>query len=178
MTGKQESRIEEIKKAGFWCFRSLNNKPLKISFHSTSEIGIYFKLVSSKDQEYEFDIQNKEIDGFLANFYLEAKHLNKPETPQNKPVESMPKKEKQQKEQKGSTDYPIENNPGLTTISDIRGVLFDTLQKLQNDDIDVERAKTISDVSQTLLNSAKLEIQYRQVFGTEENKVKMLEEKK
>jgi hypothetical protein len=45
-------------------------------------------------------------------------------------------------------------------MSHVREVLFDTLDKLRNKQIDIETAKSIQDVSQTLLNSARLELDF------------------
>jgi len=42
----------------------------------------------------------------------------------------------------------------------VRDALFDTLDKLRNKQIDIDTAKTIQGVSQTLLNSAKLEMEF------------------
>lgn len=45
-------------------------------------------------------------------------------------------------------------------MSHVREALFDTLDKLRNKQIEIETAKTIQEVSQTLLNSAKLEMEF------------------
>jgi ethanolamine utilization cobalamin adenosyltransferase len=45
-------------------------------------------------------------------------------------------------------------------MSHVREALFDTLDKLRNKQIDIETAKTITGVSQSLLNSAKLELDF------------------
>lgn len=47
-------------------------------------------------------------------------------------------------------------------LDDLRNHLFATLEALQDDDnpMDVSRAKAVSDVAQTLINTAKIEIQY------------------
>lgn len=53
-------------------------------------------------------------------------------------------------------------------LEDLRNHLFATLEALQDNDkpMDLERAKTISDVAQTLINSAKVEVEFiREVGG-------------
>jgi len=45
-------------------------------------------------------------------------------------------------------------------INTVREALFDTLEKLKNKNIEIEQAKAIQEVSQTLLNSAKLELDF------------------
>ncbi|WP_110644099.1 hypothetical protein [Salinicola sp. CPA57] len=52
-------------------------------------------------------------------------------------------------------------------IEDLRNHLFATLEALQDDEkpMDIARAKAVSDVSQTIINTAKLEIKYLEVTG-------------
>ena len=51
------------------------------------------------------------------------------------------------------------------TIDDLRGHLFDTLEALadKNNPMDINRAKAIANVAQTIINSAKVEIDYLRV---------------
>lgn len=52
-------------------------------------------------------------------------------------------------------------------IEDLRNHLFATLEALQDTEnpMDLERAKTVSEVSQTLINSAKVEVEYLRATG-------------
>lgn len=52
-------------------------------------------------------------------------------------------------------------------ISAVRAVLFDTLRKLGDKDspMDIDRAKAISEVAQTIINSAKVEVDALRVIG-------------
>lgn len=54
-------------------------------------------------------------------------------------------------------------------IADLRDHLFATLEALQDPDkpMDIERAKAISEVAQTLINSAKVELQFLELTGQE-----------
>jgi hypothetical protein len=47
-------------------------------------------------------------------------------------------------------------------IEDLRNHLFDTIEMLKTDDVKmtIEKAKTIADVSQVIINSAKLEVDF------------------
>lgn len=45
-------------------------------------------------------------------------------------------------------------------IEDLRNHLFETLEKLKDGDMEVETAKAVSGVAQTIINSAKVEIDY------------------
>jgi hypothetical protein len=42
-------------------------------------------------------------------------------------------------------------------IEDLRNHLFETIEMLKDGDIDIEKAKTIADLSQVIVNSAKVE---------------------
>lgn len=50
----------------------------------------------------------------------------------------------------------------MNNISDLRDQLFQTLADLRNKDkpMDIERAKAIGEIAQTIINSAKVEIDY------------------
>lgn len=51
------------------------------------------------------------------------------------------------------------------TIEDVRSALFKALDGLSDKTLDIERAKAISEVAQTIINSAKVEVDYRRVTG-------------
>lgn len=52
-------------------------------------------------------------------------------------------------------------------VNDLRTILFDTLEQLKDKDkpMEIERAKAISDIAQTIINSAKVEIEHQKVTG-------------
>lgn len=54
-------------------------------------------------------------------------------------------------------------------IEDLRNLLFETIEKLLDDDkpMDVERAKTVAEVAQTVINSAKIENEFIKLTGNE-----------
>jgi hypothetical protein len=47
-------------------------------------------------------------------------------------------------------------------IQDLRNLLFETMEKLMDDEqpMDLQRAETISHVAQTIINSAKVEVDF------------------
>ena len=49
------------------------------------------------------------------------------------------------------------------TVSDLRDHLFATLAGLRDGTVSIETAKAISDVSQTIINSARVEVEYAKV---------------
>ena len=52
-------------------------------------------------------------------------------------------------------------------MSDLRNHLFETLEQLKDDEkpMDLERAKAISEVAQTIINSAKVEVEFAKAIG-------------
>lgn len=50
-------------------------------------------------------------------------------------------------------------------INDLRELLFDTLQGVKNGTVNVDSAKAISDLSQNIINTAKVEIDYLKAGG-------------
>lgn len=46
------------------------------------------------------------------------------------------------------------------SISDLYNALFDTLEQVKSGDMDLERAKVVTEVGQTIINTAKVEIDY------------------
>ena len=62
------------------------------------------------------------------------------------------------------------------TVSDLRAALFDTLARLQDKDnpMDIERAKAVSEVAQTIINTAKVEIDFIRISGQQDVKPEFL----
>jgi hypothetical protein len=52
-------------------------------------------------------------------------------------------------------------------MTDLRNHLFETLEALKDEEkpMDLARAKAISEVAQTIINSAKVEIEFMEVVG-------------
>ena len=48
-------------------------------------------------------------------------------------------------------------------LSDLRNHLFETIEKLKDGDMDVVKAKTVADVAQVIINSAKVEVDFLKV---------------
>ena len=53
----------------------------------------------------------------------------------------------------------------MSNIDTLRNVLFSTLEELKSGKINVEKAKAISDVSQTIINTAKVEVDFARANG-------------
>lgn len=54
----------------------------------------------------------------------------------------------------------------MRTIEDLRTVLFDTINQVKSGAMDIEKAKVISDLSQVMVNSAKVEVDHAKVTGS------------
>jgi hypothetical protein len=46
------------------------------------------------------------------------------------------------------------------TINDLRNALFETIEAVKSGNMEIERAKTISDLAQVIVNTAKVEVEY------------------
>lgn len=55
----------------------------------------------------------------------------------------------------------------MNDINQLRSALFETLQSVKSGDMDISRAKAISEVAQTIINTAKVEIDYMQASGAD-----------
>lgn len=50
-------------------------------------------------------------------------------------------------------------------INDLRGTLFETLKGIKDGSIDLEKARAINEVSKTIIDTAKVEVDYLKVNG-------------
>lgn len=50
-------------------------------------------------------------------------------------------------------------------LDDLRTALFDTLQGIKDGSIDLDKARAINEVGKTLIESAKVEVDYLRVTG-------------
>lgn len=51
------------------------------------------------------------------------------------------------------------------TIDDLRSALFDTIDAVKAGTMEIDRAKTISDLAQVIVNTAKAEVEYAKATG-------------
>lgn len=51
-------------------------------------------------------------------------------------------------------------------IEELRNILFKTMEDLRAGKMDVQKAKAISDISQTIINSAKVELEFNKGKGS------------
>lgn len=48
----------------------------------------------------------------------------------------------------------------MKTIEDLRAALFETLQAVKGGQLEIDRAKAVGDLAQTIINTAKVEADY------------------
>lgn len=51
------------------------------------------------------------------------------------------------------------------TISDLRETLFATLEGIKNGTLDIEKARAVNDVAKTIVDTAKVEVDYLRTTG-------------
>jgi hypothetical protein len=52
------------------------------------------------------------------------------------------------------------------TITGLRDIMFKTLRGIQDGTVDVDKAKAINDTAQTIINSAKVEVEFLKATGS------------
>lgn len=55
------------------------------------------------------------------------------------------------------------------TLNDLRAALFETLQAVKDNTMDLDRARSINEVGRTLIETAKVEVDYLRVTGGSES---------
>lgn len=53
----------------------------------------------------------------------------------------------------------------VKTINDLRASLFETLAKVKDGSIDLDRAKAVNEIGKTIIETAKVEVDYLRVSG-------------
>jgi hypothetical protein len=68
----------------------------------------------------------------------------------------------------------------MTTIADLRKHLFDTLEALTDKDnpMPIDRAKAVAEVSQVIINSAKVEVEFMRAAGAKKTGTAFIPEDK
>lgn len=69
-------------------------------------------------------------------------------------------------------------NTGSGDLNALRSTLFETLQAVKSGKMDLDRAKAVNEIGKTLIDSARLEVDYLRVVGTGESQFIENNEKK
>jgi hypothetical protein len=51
------------------------------------------------------------------------------------------------------------------SLSDLRAALFETLESVKNGSMELDKARAINEIGKTLIDSAKVEVQYLEAIG-------------
>ncbi len=157
-------KIEQVKKKGLLFFAVLN-KNVKIKsysyFNKENKIQINVAYGYGLNEEtFPFIINENELDSWLLNFATKKEVItsyDKDRKPENNNY-------KYSKKMSDKTD----NN-----ISILRGHLFNAIQKLEAGTMKSDEAKAMASLAQTIINSAKLELDYKRMIEKQPD-IKML----
>lgn len=58
----------------------------------------------------------------------------------------------------------------MKTIEDLRSVLFETIDAVKNNHMDLDKARTINDLGKTLIDTAKVEVDFLRVTEGQDSK--------
>lgn len=58
------------------------------------------------------------------------------------------------------------SNDNNNTITGLRDIMFSTLRGIQDGSVDVDKAKAINDTAQTIINTAKVEVEFLKATGS------------
>lgn len=65
-----------------------------------------------------------------------------------------------------NTPPPVEPDTHSLDVSHLRAVLFDTIAGVKSGKIPIEKAKTISELSQVIVNTARVEVDFIRATGS------------
>lgn len=68
-----------------------------------------------------------------------------------------------------TTTTPPNGEGATKTIEDLRTRLFDAIDKVSRGEMSLDQARQISDLSQVIVNTAKVEVDYLRVTGNGES---------
>lgn len=143
-----EKKLKDIKEIGLIPFVPLQGKLIKIKSYVFEKGVVNIVLESQYGEKYERSMPPREIIEFLNGFDLSF-----------------------------GKNLPAAQGTSDQTISKIREVLFDTLGKVQENKMEEKVARTINNISQTLLNSARIEIEFKKMKLQEKKKDNSISEK-
>ena len=155
------NKLRDLRSRGLMYFEAIE-KPVVITSYNYNVGHNEIKVnVSSDDGEEEYVLKKRELDGFIKKFW-DTKQITKTVdteiVEENKPALSEVKKDYEKNIQYKDQTPVIIRNPDKD-VKNIRDILFDTITKLKNDEIDVRKAQAIGGIAQVVLNAIKLENQ-------------------
>lgn len=168
-----------------WYFCSSLNKECRFVSHILRGVTYFIVVEYRSGQTYDLSIKKPDIESFLKGFRLLDKEKEKSEdeiieqtlkgdyskfdagkikTPKSRFKDDNEKDEPVFLDEKGNKLPPrIVNRNGTQTIGDLRDQLFDAIQLVKEGKMKPQAAKDIANLAQVIINSAKVEIEYRKM---------------
>jgi hypothetical protein len=140
-----------------------------VYYNGTEQISIYIKTgYGASEKIINEVISEHDLEEWVAKFKSSVILPNsnlKPLLLDNKPSVILPKKQNMSSENV--------NEKSINNFDSMRDILFDTMREVKSGVLDIEKAKSISSVGQTIINSVKVEIDFLKLTGSSE-KPKMI----
>ena len=140
-----------------------------VYYNGTEQISIYIKTgYGASEKIINEVISEHDLEEWVAKFKSSVNLPNsnlKPLLLDNKPSVILPKKQNMSNENV--------NEKSINNFDSMRDILFDTMREVKSGLLDIEKAKSISSVGQTIINSVKVEIDFLKLTGSSE-KPKMI----
>jgi hypothetical protein len=140
-----------------------------VYYNGTEQISIYIKTGYGASEKIINDIISEhDLEEWIADFKSSVNLPNsnlKPLSLDNKPSVILPNIKNMSSENV--------NEKSINNFDSMRDILFDTMREVKSGVLDIEKAKSISSVGQTIINSVKVEIDFLKLTGSSE-KPKMI----
>lgn len=121
-----------------------------VYYNGTEQISIYIKKGYGADERViNVVISEHKLDQWIADF---------------KNLVNLPK----------TKNMNSENEKSENSFNSMREILFDSMKEVKNGNLDVEKAKAIASISQIVINSVKVEIEFLKLTGSDK-KPKMID---
>ena len=148
-----------------------------VYYNGTEQISIYIKTgYGASEKTINEIISEHDLEQWIANFKSSGKSSGKSSV--NLPISNTKQSFKQVKT---SVNLPKKeymssenvNEKSINSFDSMRDILFDAMIKVKDGKLDVEKAKSISMIGQTIINSVKVEVDFLKLTGSD-SKPKMI----
>lgn len=154
------AKLAAIKKGGFMTLKRLSGKLCRISKEITQSNGMMLFYIDVQDEEsFELTIPTVKVESFLNEWGIIGIENIGSDLTNEVDVVEKPEAVIQKKEPESA---PLMVGIKLDGVfSPLRQTLFDSIEALKAGKMDVGTAKQISNTSQTIINSVKIELEIR-----------------
>ena len=139
-----------------------------VYYEGTEQISIYIKIGYGASEKIIYEIISEhDLEKWVANF---KSSVDLPKTDLETPLIEEKISVNLPKTINMNEESVIEDNNNFDSM---RSILFDSMRMVKEGKLDVESAKSISILGQTIINSVKVEIDFIRETGSK-NKLKMI----